>query len=244
MSNLSGKFAVVTGGGKGIGEAVVRRFVAEKVAGVAIWDYDTELANRTAERIGGNIIVIGCDVSQGKQVEAAFEQTMVAFGRIDILVNNAGITRDAMFHKMTDEQWDAVIKTNLNGVYHCCKYVIPSMREQTYGKIVNLASTAAYGNAGQANYSATKGAVISLTKTLAKELAGKGITANAIAPAMIDTDMMRAVPPEILKRYISGIPAGRLGTTDELASAVYFLSCDDSSFVNGIVLDVNGGTHT
>lgn len=244
MSNLSGRFAVVTGGGKGIGEAVVRRFMAEQAAGVAIWDYDAELAKKTAERIGGNVIAIGCDVSQDGQVKAAFEQTMAAFGRIDILVNNAGITRDAMFHKMTDGQWDAVIKTNLNGVYHCCKYVVPGMRGQGYGKIVNLASSSAYGNVGQANYSATKGAVISLTKTLAKELAGKGITANAIAPAMIDTDMMRAVPPEILKRYISAIPAGRLGTTDELASAVYFLSCDDSSFVNGIVLDVNGGTHT
>lgn len=244
MSNLSGKFAVVTGGGKGIGEAVVRRFAAEQAAGVAIWDYDSELAKKTAKRIGGNVIAIGCDVSQDRQVKAAFEQTMAAFGRIDILVNNAGITRDAMFHKMTDGQWDAVIKTNLNGVYHCCKYVVPGMRSQGYGKIVNLASSSAYGNVGQANYSATKGAVISMSKTLAKELAGKGITVNAVAPAMIDTDMMRAVPPEILKRYISSIPAGRLGTTDELASAVYFLSCDDSSFVNGIVLDVNGGTHT
>lgn len=244
MSSLTGKFAVVTGGGKGIGAAVVRRFMAEGAAGVAIWDYDGELARQTAAQIGGNVIAIGCDVSSDEQVKLAFEQTMAAFGQVDILVNNAGITRDAMFHKMTDQQWEAVINTNLNGVYYCCKYAVPAMRARGYGKIVNIASSSAYGNAGQANYSATKGAVISLTKTLAKELAPKGITANAVAPAMIDTDMMRAVPEGVLERYIRVIPARRLGTVDELAAAVLFLSSDDSSFVNGIVLDVNGGTHT
>ena len=244
MSSLTGKYAIVTGGGKGIGAAVVRRFVAEGAAGVAIWEYDGELARRTAEQAGEHVIAIGCDVSKDDQVKAAFEQTMAAFGRVDILVNNAGITRDAMFHKMTDQQWDAVVSTNLNGVYYCCKHAVPVMRRQGYGKIVNLASSSAYGNAGQANYSATKGAVISLTKTLAKELAPKGITVNAVAPAMIDTDMMRAVPAGVLEKYISVIPARRLGTVDELAAAVLFLSCDDSSFVNGIVLDVNGGTHT
>lgn len=244
MSSLTGKYAIVTGGGKGIGAAVVRRFVAEGAAGVAIWEYDGELARRTAEQAGEHVIAIGCDVSRDDQVKAAFEQTMAAFGRVDILVNNAGITRDAMFHKMTDQQWDAVVGTNLNGVYYCCKHAVPVMRRQGYGKIVNLASSSAYGNAGQANYSATKGAVISLTKTLAKELAPKGITVNAVAPAMIDTDMMRAVPAGVLEKYISVIPARRLGTVDELAAAVLFLSCDDSSFVNGIVLDVNGGTHT
>lgn len=244
MSNLAGKFAVITGGGKGIGAAAVKRFIAEQAAGVAIWDYDAELTQKTAAEVGGNVIAIPCDVSKDDQVKAAFEQTLAAFGRIDILVNNAGITRDAMFHKMTDAQWDAVIGINLYGVYHCCKYVVPAMREWGYGKIVNLASSSAYGNAGQANYSATKGAVISLTKTLAKELAAKNITVNAIAPAMIDTDMMRGIPADILTKYIGAVPAKRLGTVDELASVVLFLASDDSSFVNGIVLDVNGGTHT
>lgn len=242
--NLSGKYAIVTGGGKGIGAAIVKRFVAEQAAGVAILEYDEALAQKTADEIGGNVIAIKCDVSNEEQVKAAVEKVLAAFGRIDILVNNAGITRDVMFHKMTDDQWRQVMAVNLDGVYYCCKFVVPLMREQGYGKIVNLSSSSANGNAGQANYSATKAAIIGLTKTLAKELAPKGITVNAIAPAMIDTDMMRSVPPQILEQYIKGIPARRLGTVDELAATAYFLACDDSSFVNGIVLPVNGGSMT
>ena len=240
--NLSGKYAIVTGGGKGIGAAIVKRFIAEQAAGVAILEYDEALARKTADEIGGNVIAIKCDVSKEDQVKAAVDKVLEAFGRIDILVNNAGITRDVMFHKMTDDQWRQVMSVNLDGVYYCCKFVVPLMREQGYGKIVNLSSSSANGNAGQANYSATKAAIIGLTKTLAKELAPKNITVNAIAPAMIDTDMMRGVPPEILEKYIKGIPARRLGTVDELAAAAYFLASDDSSFVNGIVLPVNGAT--
>ena len=242
--NLSGKYAIVTGGGKGIGAAIVKRFIAEQAAGVAILEYDEALARKTADEIGGNVIAIKCDVSKEDQVKAAVDKVLEAFGRIDILVNNAGITRDVMFHKMTDDQWRQVMSVNLDGVYYCCKFVVPLMREQGYGKIVNLSSSSANGNAGQANYSATKAAIIGLTKTLAKELAPKNITVNAIAPAMIDTDMMRGVPPEILEKYIMRIPARRLGTVDELAAAAYFLASDDSSFVNGIVLPVNGATMT
>ena len=242
--NLSGKYAIVTGGGKGIGAAIVKRFIAEQAAGVAILEYDEALAQKTAAEIGGNVIVIKCDVSKEDQVKAAVDKVLEAFGRIDILVNNAGITRDVMFHKMTDDQWRQVMSVNLDGVYYCCKFVVPLMRGQGYGKIVNLSSSSANGNAGQANYSATKAAIIGLTKTLAKELAPKNITVNAIAPAMIDTDMMRGVPPEILEKYIKGIPARRLGTVDELAAAAYFLASDDSSFVNGIVMPVNGATMT
>ena len=244
MADLKGKFAVVTGGGKGIGAAIVKRFIAEQAAGVAILEYDEALARKTADEIGGNVIAIKCDVSKEDQVKAAVDKVLEAFGRIDILVNNAGITRDVMFHKMTDDQWRQVMSVNLDGVYYCCKFVVPLMREQGYGKIVNLSSSSANGNAGQANYSATKAAIIGLTKTLAKELAAQGITVNAITPAMIDTDMMRGVPPEILEKYIKGIPARRLGTVDELAAAAYFLASDDSSFVNGIVLPVNGATMT
>ncbi len=244
MADLKGKFAVVTGGGKGIGAAIIKRFVAENAAGVAIWEYDQALAEKCAAEVGGNVIAIRCDVSNGEDVKAATAKTLEAFGRIDILVNNAGITRDVMFHKMTEQQWDAVIGVNLKGTYYCCKEIVPLMREQNYGKIVNLSSSSAYGNAGQTNYSATKAALIGFTKSLAKESARKNITVNAIAPSMIDTDMMRSVPPEILTRYIAGIPAGRLGSPDELASVAFFLSSDDSSFVNGVVLDVSGAART
>lgn len=244
MGNLKGKYAVVTGGGKGIGAAIVTRFVAEGAAGVAILDYDAALADKTAREAGGNVIAVPCDVSDSLQVKGAIDAVLSAFGRIDILVNNAGITRDAIFHKMTDDQWDQVIGINLNGTYYCCKYVVPLMRAQGYGKIVNLSSSSAKGNAGQANYSATKAAIEGFTKTLAKELAPKGITVNAVAPSMIDTDMLRGVPEHVLEGYIAGIPARRLGSVHEVASAALFLSCDDSSFVNGVVLPVNGGTMT
>ena len=244
MGSLTGKFAIVTGGAKGIGKAVVKRFVAEDAAGVAIFDYDYDLAVKTAEEIGGNVKAFKCNVADSDNVKEAVEAAAAEFGRIDILVNNAGITRDAMFHKMTDEQWDQVVAINLNGTYNCSKYVVPYMREQKYGKIVNISSSSAYGNVGQANYSATKAAIIGFTKTLCKELAGRNITVNAIAPANIATDMLNTIPDHIKAIAMYASPIHRYGTTDELASTVLFLSSDDSSYVNGIVLDVNGGMFT
>ncbi len=244
MSNLNGKYAIVTGGGQGLGAAMVKRFIAEEAAGVAILDYNLEKAQATAAEIGGNVIAIACDVSKEDQVKAAVEQVLAAFGRIDILVNNAGIIRDAMFHKMSDDQWNQVININLNGLYYCCKYVVPLMRAQCYGKIINVSSTSANGNAGQCNYSATKAAVEGFTKTLAKESARKNITVNALAPAHIDTEMQRSVPADILARSIQNNPSQRLGTPDELASVALFLASDDSSYVNGVVIPVCGGLRT
>lgn len=245
MGALTGKYAVVTGGARGIGEAVARRFVKEDAAGVAILDYDGETAAETAAALGGNhTIAVQCDVSDRDSVQAAFEEVYDAFGTIDILINNAGIIRDAIYHKMTYEQWDQVIAVNLHGVNNCCRQVVPKMREQMYGKIVNISSSSAYGNAGQANYSATKAGLIGFTKTLAKELGQKNITVNAIAPAMIDTDMIKSVPELTVKMVLELIPLKRLGTPDELANAVLFLSSDESSYINGIVLDVNGGMIT
>ena len=243
-TNLSGKFAIVTGGGQGLGAAMVKRFIAEQAAGVAILDYNLEKARAVAEEIGGNIIAIACDVSKEEQVKAAIDQVLAAFGRIDILVNNAGIIRDAMFHKMSDDQWNQVINVNLNGLYYCCKHVVPLMREQCYGKIINVSSTSAYGNAGQCNYSATKAAIEGFTKSLAKEGARKNITVNAIAPAHIDTEMQRSVPADILEQSIKRNPSQRLGSPDELASVVMFLASDDSSYVNGVVIPVCGGYRT
>lgn len=244
MSNLHGKYAIVTGGGQGIGAAIVKRFMAEQAAGVAILDYNVEKAQQTAAEIGGNILAIKCDISNEQEVKAAVQQVVAAFGRVDILVNNAGIIKDAMFHKMTSDQWHQVINVNLNGLYHCCKYVVPLMRDQNYGKIVNLSSTSANGNVGQTNYSASKAAVEGFTKTLAKECARKNITVNAIEPAHIDTDMQRSVPADILERSIKSNPSQRLGTTDELAAVAFFLANDDSSFVNGVVIPVCGGLRT
>ena len=244
MDRLCGKYAIVTGGGQGIGAAIVKRFIAEGAAGVAIWDYNEELAQKTAAEIGGNIIAIKCDISNEEMVKAAVEQTFAAFGRIDILVNNAGIIKDAMFHKMASEQWHQVINVNINGLYHCCKYVVPLMREQNYGKIVNLSSSSANGNVGQANYAASKAAVEGFTKTLGKECARKNITVNAIAPAHIDTPMQRSVPADILEKSIKSNPSQRLGRPEELAAVVLFLASDDSSFVNGQIIPVNGGLRT
>jgi len=244
MDRLTGKYAIVTGGGQGIGAAIVKRFVAEGAAGVAIFDYNLEGAEQTAREVGGNVIAVKCDISNEEMVKASVEQVLAAFGRIDILVNNAGIIKDAMFHKMASEQWHQVINVNLNGLYHCCKYVIPLMREQNYGKVVNLSSVSANGNAGQANYAASKAAVEGFTKTLAKESARKNITVNAIAPAHIDTPMQRCVPAEILEKSVKSNPSQRFGSPDELAAAVLFLACDDSSFVNGVILPVNGGLRT
>ena len=244
MSNLKGKYAIITGGGQGLGAAMVKRFMAEEAAGVAILDYNLEKAQAVAAEIGGNIIAVACDVSREEQVKAAVDQVLAAFGRIDILVNNAGIIRDAMFHKMSDDQWHQVLNVNLNGLYYCCKHVVPLMRAQCYGKIVNISSTSAYGNAGQCNYSATKAAIEGFTKTLAKESARKNITVNAIAPAHIDTEMQRSVPADILEDRIRANPSQRLGTPDELAAVAFFLASDDSSYVNGVVIPVCGGLRT
>ena len=244
MSNLNGKFAIVTGGGKGIGAAIVKKYMEEQAAGVAILEYDLALAEKTAAEVGGNVLAIQCDVSNEEQVKAAVEKVLAEFGRIDILVNNAGIIRDAMFHKMTNDQWNAVINVNLNGTYYCCKHVIPHMRAQEYGKIINLSSISANGSVGQTNYAASKAAIEGFTKSLAKESARKNITVNAIAPCGIDTDMQRSIPEENMKRLIANQPGKRLGDVSELASTAFFLASDDSSFVNGIVLHVNGAYRT
>ena len=245
MSNLTGKYAVVTGGCRGIGETIVKRFVEDGAAGVAILEWDFEQAKKTAKEIdpsGEKVIAVSCDVSNEEQVAEAIKVTLDKFKTIDILVNNAGITRDAMFHKMTNEAWDAVINVNLYGTYHLCKYVVPIMREKKYGKIVNIASVSAFGLVGQANYAASKGAIISLTKTLAKEGGPKNITANCIAPGYINTDMYKAVPEEIIAEHLKQIPLRRLAAPEEIASIASFLASDDSSWVSAQCIVASGGS--
>jgi 3-oxoacyl-[acyl-carrier protein] reductase len=244
MGNLSGKYAVVTGGGKGIGEAIVKRFVDDGAAGVAILGRNLDILQETAKVLdptGEKVIAIKCDVSKEQQVADAIKIIMDKFKTIDILVNNAGVTKDSMFHKMTNEQWDAVININLYGVYHMCKYVVPVMREKNYGRIVNITSISAFGNIGQANYSATKGAIVSLTNTLALEGGPKNVTANCIAPGFINTDMYKAVPEEIIAQHVKRVPLKRLGEPEEIAGAASFLASDDASFITGQCLVISGG---
>lgn len=244
MKNLNGKYCIVTGAGKGIGKAIVKRFLDEEAAGVAIFEWDGELAENTARELdptGKKVIAVKCNVADSANVESAVKTVVDTFGRVDVLVNNAGITRDKIFHKMEDADWNAVINVNLNGVYNLCKFVVPMMREQESGSIVNISSTSVMGNPGQANYAATKAALMGFTRTLAKELGRKNIRMNCVAPGYIDTEMMRAVPADILDRMIKGIPSQRLADPDEIASIVAFLSTDDSSWVSGQTIFASGG---
>ena len=245
MKNLAGKYCIVTGAGKGIGKAIAQRFVEEQAAGVAILEWDVELAKATAAELdptGKKVIAIRCNVADSDAVKTAIDQVVAAFGRVDVLVNNAGITRDRIFHKMTDDEWHAVVDVNLHGVYNTCKFVVPMMREQESGSIINISSTSLMGNPGQANYAATKAALQGFTRTLGKELARKNVRMNCVAPAYIDTDMMRAIGEELLATRIKATPAQRLGSPDELAAVVTFLATDDASWVTGQTIFASGGS--
>ena len=174
-------------------------------------------------------------------VKAAVDQTVATFGRVDVLVNNAGVTRDRIFHKMTDEEWHTVINVNLNGIYNTCKFVVPLMREQESGSIVNISSTSLMGNPGQANYSATKAAMQGFTRTMAKELGRKNVRMNCIAPGYIDTEMMRAVGEEKFNAAVARHPMQRMADPDEIAAVTAFLCTEDSSWVSGETICASGG---
>ena len=240
MNQLLGKFAVVTGAARGIGYSIAEKFLLEGVEKVAMLDLspiDTAVIDPTGKRA----FAYTCNVGDAASVEATFRQIYQDFGRIDILVNNAGITRDAMFHKMTTEQWMMVINTNLNSAFFTCQAVINQMRAQNSGRIINIASSSIQGNVGQCNYSAAKCGLVGLTKSLAKESGRKNITVNCIAPGATNTDMYKTVPTEIVEATMKSIPFGRLAEPCEIANAVSFLASDDASFVSGQVIYVNGG---
>ena len=244
MKNLEGKYCIVTGAGKGIGKAIVKRFLEENAMGVAIFEWDLDLAEATAKELdpsGEKVLAIKCNVADSDMVKEAVDQVMAKWGRIDVLINNAGITRDRIFHKMSDDDWHSVININLNGLYNLCKFVVPVMREQESGAIVNMSSTSLLGNPGQANYSATKAAIQGFTRTMAKELGRKNIRMNCIAPAYIDTEMMRAVGEEKIAGIIRSVPLQRLGDPEEIASLTTFLCTDDSSWVSGQTIFASGG---
>ncbi len=244
MGKLTGRYAVVTGAAKGIGRAIAERFLEDDVAGVALFDMDADLVAATAKELdptGLKVMAVSCNVSDQESVNTAMKTVTDQFGRIDILVNNAGITRDAMFHKMTDAQAKLVMDVNFFGTFYCCQAVIPGMREREYGKIINISSTSAFGNVGQTNYSASKAAIDGFTRTLALESARKGITVNSIAPGMIETDILKTIPADIMEQKIKSVPANRMGQPSEIASVASFLASDDSSWVTGNCILACGG---
>jgi len=238
---LKNKIAVITGSGSGIGEATARIFARENVEGIAIVDYNYEAACKVAESLGEKAIAVKCDISKWEQVEVAANQILEHFGRVDILVNNAGITRDGMFHKMSIEQWAQVINTNLNGTFYWCHALINQMRNQGYGRIINISSASVRGIVGQTNYAATKAAMIGFTNSLAKEVASKGVTVNCVAPGATQTAMYNAVPEHVYNAMLEANPMKRLGKPEELGEVIAFVASERASYLNGQWILVNGG---
>ena len=239
MKNLEGKFCVVTGAGKGIGKAIAKRFIEEQAAGVAILEYDLALAEATAKELdptGKKVIAIKCNVADSDQVKAAIDQNVAAFGQIDVLVNNAGITRDRIFHKMSDDEWHAVIDVNLNGVYNTCKFVVPMMRDQMSGSIINISSSRDRMSQPQTeSYTAAKGGISALTHALAVSLAGK-VRVNSVSPGWIDTSYTVYEGPDALQQ-----PVGRVGKPLDIAHAVLYLCSEMAGFITGENLCIDGG---
>ncbi len=236
------RVAIVTGGTRGIGEAIS---VGMKDAGydvAATYAGNDEAAERFTEKTG--ITAYKFDVSDYGQCAESVEKIVGDLGPVDILVNNAGITRDGTLHRMSFEQWNSVVQTNLSSCFNMCQCVIGGMRERGFGRIVNIGSVNGQaGQYGQVNYAAAKSGIHGFTKALAQEGAAKGVTVNAIAPGYIDTDMVRAVPERVLEKIISGIPVGRLGHAEEIARGVLFLVADEAGFVTGSTMSINGGQH-
>jgi 3-oxoacyl-[acyl-carrier protein] reductase len=245
---LEGKTAIVTGAGrqgKGIGRSIALALAGEG-ADIVISDFAAENAELAAAEIrettGRRALAVQGSVAVAEDVERMVEQAMTEFGRVDIMVNNAGITSDGMMMRMSEEDWDAVLDTNLKGAFLCTKAVSRIMLKQKSGKIVNIASVMGIvGNAGQANYSASKGGLIALTKSSAKELGSRGITVNAVAPGFIQTAMTDVLKQELRDQMMKQVPLVRLGTPEDVAKVVLFLSTDDSSYVTGQVISIDGG---
>lgn len=244
MKKLENKIAIITGAADGLGRAGAMLF-ADEGAKVIIWDVNEEKGKKTVKDIqvnGGIAEFQKVDTSSLETVQKAVNMIIEKHSKIDILVNNAGITRDASIKKMTVDQWNQVIAVNLTGVFNCVSAVHPHMVANNFGRIINTSSVVGlYGNFGQTNYAATKAGVIGMTKTLAKELGRKGITVNAVAPGFIATEMVAAMPENVLDAMKAKVPVGRLGEPKEIASAYLYLASDDAAYINGTVLSVDGG---
>ncbi len=242
--SLQGKVAIVTGGAQGIGRAIAEG-LAEDGADIVVADLDparSEDAVATIQKLGRRALSVKVNVADWDDAKAMSDQVMKEWGRIDILVNNAGITRDGLLLRMKEEDWNLVLQVNLNGTFHCTKAVLLPMTKQRFGRIVNIASiVGAMGNVGQANYSASKAAVMGFTKTVAREYASRAVTVNAVAPGFIDTAMTQGLPAEVKEALQKQIPLGRLGLPSDIAAAVRFLVSDAASYITGQVLHVNGG---
>lgn len=243
--SFAGKTAVVTGGSRGLGRAVCRLLAAEGANVVFCYAGNAAAAQETVrelEALGAQVRAVQADISDPSAVKLLMDTAVRDFGRIDILVNNAGITRDGLLMMMKPEDFDAVIAANLRGAFLCMKAVARQMVKQRYGRIVNLSSVVGLrGNAGQVNYAASKAGVIGMTKSLAKELAGRNITVNAVAPGFIDTDMTAALTDAARTAALGSIPMGRMGTPENVAKAVAFLAGEDAGYITGQVLAVDGG---
>ena len=238
---LNGSIALVTGGAGGIGAGIARRFI-EEGAKVIISDVDTSAGEKTAASLGENAYFMELDISNEDKVASAVEHIFNDHAKIDILVNNAGITRDTLLLRMKKEDWQRVIDVNLTGTFLMTRTVAKYMIKQRYGRIINIASVVGLiGNAGQTNYSASKAGIIGFTKACAKELAGRNITVNAVAPGFIETRMTEVLSEEVMEQYKKIIPVKRFGTVEDVASLVRFLASQEASYITGQVICVDGG---
>ena len=242
---LTGKVAIVTGASRGIGRAIAQTLAAAGATVILNYNGSAEAAEQTATDIrstGGSAETVKCNVAEDAESAAFVKTVLDKYGRVDILVNNAGITRDNLIVRMTDEEFDAVLDTNLKGAFHMIKHLTRTFMKQRYGKIINISSVSGIiGNAGQANYAASKAGLIGLTKSVARELASRNICVNAVAPGFIRTDMTDKLPENVRENAVKTIPLGKMGSPEDVAQAVLFLAGEASDYITGQVLCVDGG---
>lgn len=242
---LTGKTAIVTGASRGIGKAIALKLASQGAAVVINYNGSEEKAREVEKEIreqGGTASIYQCNVADYAQCEKFIQDVTAQYGRLDILINNAGITRDGLLMKMTEEDFDQVLDTNLKGAFHTIRFASRQMLKQRSGRIINMSSVSGVaGNAGQANYAASKAGLIGLTKAVAREVASRGITVNAIAPGFIETDMTSGLPEKVKEASVAQIPLGRFGKPEQVAAAAAFLASEEAGYITGQVIHVDGG---